>query len=139
MTFLGISLSNCTVTTLTNVKEGQPSGQTAFWIVLNRSIAIWSNEVFLPVYLVLVGPHFEYWLQFCSLQFKRAVKVLESGQRRATKLVLRAGMHVLRGEAKDTWVVWFGEKEAERLPQCSLQFTKEGKQRLRCWSLFLHS
>ena len=44
----------------------------------------------------------------------------------------RAGRHVLRGAAEDFGLVWFGEKEAEGGPHCSLQLPEEGKWRGRC-------
>lgn len=36
--------------------------------------------------------------------------------------------------AEDIRVAWFGVKEAERQPRCSLQLPEEGMQRRRCWS-----
>jgi len=39
------------------------------------------------MYLALMWPHFEYYMQICAPQYKMIFKVLEIIQRRATKLV----------------------------------------------------
>lgn len=47
----------------------------------------------------------------------------------------RTERNVLWGGAKDSRCVWFGQKEAEGHPHCSLQLDKKAKQRGRCWCL----
>lgn len=64
----------------------QPRGQTTFWNALNTAQSTGQKGMILPRF-VLVQPHPEYCIQFCSLQYKESVKVLECIQRRGQKLL----------------------------------------------------
>lgn len=54
-----------------------------------------SEEVILPLYLLLVQPHFDYCVQLQTPQSKKDVEVLESIQRKATNLVLFIKLYLM--------------------------------------------
>ena len=54
---------------------------------IKRSVVRRAREVKLPICSVLVRPHLEYCIQMGSPQHRRDVDLLESVQRRATKMI----------------------------------------------------
>ncbi|KAJ7422840.1 hypothetical protein WISP_36449 [Willisornis vidua] len=61
-------------------QEGQSGG-------IRQSITRQSKEGIVPLYSVLVWPHLEYGVHFCVAQYKKDIKLLETIQRRAMKMV----------------------------------------------------
>ena len=72
-------------------QQGTLAAQKANCILgyIKRSVTSRLRKMILPFYSVLVGPHLEYCIQMWSPQYRTDMDLLESIQRRATKIICR--------------------------------------------------
>lgn len=77
--------------------------------LISRSVGNRSAEVILKLYSALVRPYLNYAFQFWSPYYKNDIKMLESVQRRMTKMIHR--LRNLPYEDRQTFKIAFSKKE----------------------------
>ena len=82
------------------------------------------REGIVPLYSALVRLHLEYCVQLWGPQRRKDRELLERVQRRATKIVKRAGAPPLQRQAEEAGVVQPGEEKAVGWSHCNLSVPK---------------
>ena len=66
--------------------EARNNANKVLWFI-NRNVAYKSKELVKKLYISFVRPHLEYCIQACRSLLKKDIKLLESVQRRATRMI----------------------------------------------------